>query len=306
VTFNFTKECKEAFKELKRKLTIAPILKSPDWSKPFELMCDASNFAIGVVLSQRVGKFPHVIAYASRTLDTTQVNYITTEKGLLAIVFALDRFRSYVIGFKIIVFTDHAALKYLLKKENAKPRLIRWMLLLQEFDLEIKDRSGLANQVADHLSRIEGTSTTMPINDKFPVDFLYFVIVVNDRPWYADLVNYLASTVVPPQASKIQICKLKSDVKYYIWNYPYFWKMSSDQIIRRCVHDSDIRNILFCCHNTLVGGHVGPQRITKRVLDSGFYWLTIFKDVYNVVKEYAECQKEGGLLQEGMKCLNNQ
>jgi len=96
-------------------------------------MCDASDFAIRVVLSQRVGRFPHVIAYASRTLDTTQLNYTTIEKQLLAIVFTLDRFRSYVIGSKIIVFTDHAALKYLLKKENAKPRLIRWMLLLQKF-----------------------------------------------------------------------------------------------------------------------------------------------------------------------------
>jgi len=136
----------------------------------------------------------------------------------------------------------------------------------------------------------------MPIDDKFPDDFLYFVIAVNDRPWYADLVNYLASAVVPSQASKIQICKLKSDAKYYIWDDPYLWKMCSDQILRRCVHDSEIRNILFCCHNTLVGGHVGPQRTAKRVLDSGFYWPTIFEDAYNVVKECAECQKAGGVI----------
>ena len=144
------------------------------------------------------------------------------------------------------------------------------------------------------MSRIEGTGAT--IDDKFLDDFLYFVIVVNDRPWYADLVNYLASTVVPPQASKIQICKLKSDAKYYIWDDPYLWKMCSDQIIRRYVHDSEIRNILFLCHNTLIRGHAGPQRTAKRVLDSGFYWPIIFKDAYNVVKECAECQKVGGVI----------
>jgi len=124
----------------------------------------------------------------------------------------------------------------------------------------------------------------MPIDDKFPNDFLYYVTVVNDRPWYVDLVNYLTSIMFPPQASKTQIYKLKFDVKYYIWD-DYLWKMCSDQIIRICVHDSDIRNILFCCHNTVVGGHARPQRTIKRVLDSGFSWPTVLKDAYNFVKE---------------------
>uniref|UniRef100_A0A151UHX5 Retrovirus-related Pol polyprotein from transposon 297 family n=1 Tax=Cajanus cajan TaxID=3821 RepID=A0A151UHX5_CAJCA len=86
-------------------------------------MCDASNFALGVVLAQRVGRFSHVIAYASRTLDAAQVNYTTTEKELLAIVFALDKFRSYLLGSKITMFSDHAALRFLLKKPDAKPSL---------------------------------------------------------------------------------------------------------------------------------------------------------------------------------------
>ncbi|RDY01969.1 Retrovirus-related Pol polyprotein from transposon 17.6, partial [Mucuna pruriens] len=95
-------------------------------------MCDASNSALGAVLGQRarVGQPVHVIAYASRTMDPTQQNYPTIEKELLAIVFALDKFRSYLLVSKIIVFFDHAELRYLLKKSDAKPRLIRWMLLL--------------------------------------------------------------------------------------------------------------------------------------------------------------------------------
>ncbi|CAN6547031.1 unnamed protein product [Malus baccata var. baccata] len=140
VAFEFDDACSTTFKHLKEALTSAPIITPLDWSLPFELMCDASDYAIGAVLGQRKNKQPHVIYYASRTLNDVQLNYSTTEKELLVVVFALDKFRSYLLGTKVIIFTDHAALKYLLTKKEAKPRLIRWMLLLQEFDIEIRDK----------------------------------------------------------------------------------------------------------------------------------------------------------------------
>ncbi|CAN6677839.1 unnamed protein product [Malus baccata var. baccata] len=152
VTFEFDEACTASFNQLKELLTTAPIIVPPDWSLPFELMCDASNYALGAVLGQRKDKRPHVIYYASWMLNDAQLNYSTTEKELLAVVFALDKFRSYLIGTKVFVFTDHAALKYLLTKKEAKPWLIRWMLLLQEFDIEIRDKKGSENMVADHLS----------------------------------------------------------------------------------------------------------------------------------------------------------
>ncbi|CAN6579361.1 unnamed protein product [Malus baccata var. baccata] len=152
VVFEFTKECTASFNQLKELLTTAPIIVPPDWSLPFELMFDVSDYALGAILGQRKDKKPHVIYYASRTLNDAQLNYSTTEKELLAVVFALDKFRSYLIGTNVIVFTDHAALKYLLTKKEAKPRLIRWMLLLQKFDIEIRDKKGSENVVADHLS----------------------------------------------------------------------------------------------------------------------------------------------------------
>jgi len=118
-------------------------------------MCDASNYIVGAILAQKIYKKPQVIYYASRMLDVTQENYTTTEKELILIVLALEKFRSYFLSSPIVVFTDHAALNFLLKKAELKSRLIRWMLWLQEFDLEICDKSGAQNLVADHLSWME-------------------------------------------------------------------------------------------------------------------------------------------------------
>ena len=165
-------------------------------------MCDASNYALGVILAQRIGKQPRVIYYASSTLDAAQANYTTTEKELLAIVFALEKFRSYLLGSPVVVFTDHAALKYLMKKAKSKPRLIRWMLWLQEFDLEIRDRSRAQNLVTDHLSRIErSTDDVSPIRDDFPDESL-LTLSTSSSPWFANIVNYLAASIFPPLASR--------------------------------------------------------------------------------------------------------
>ncbi|RDY09961.1 Retrovirus-related Pol polyprotein, partial [Mucuna pruriens] len=143
VDFIFYQPCIEAFQELKIQLISALILQAPNWEYSFELMCDASNSALEAILGQRVGS--HVITYVSRTIDSTHLNYTTTKKELLAIIFALDKFRSYMLGSKIIIFFDHVALRFLLKKPNAKSRLMWWMLLFQEFDIEIRDKKGAEN-----------------------------------------------------------------------------------------------------------------------------------------------------------------
>ncbi|KAF8117977.1 hypothetical protein N665_0007s0026 [Sinapis alba] len=138
--FSFDEECLEAFKKWKSELICAPIVQPPDWDLPFEVMCDASDYDVGAVLGQKKDKKTHAIYYASRTLDDVQMKYATTEKELLAIVFAFEKFKSYLVGSKLIVYTDHTVLRHLLAKKYAKPRLLRWILLLQEFDLEIKDK----------------------------------------------------------------------------------------------------------------------------------------------------------------------
>jgi hypothetical protein len=94
-------------------------------------MCDASDYAFGAVFSQSKNKKQYAISYASKTLTGPQLNYTTTETELLAVVFAIEKFRSYLVGAKAIVYTDYATLKYLLMKKDAKPHLVRWILLLQ-------------------------------------------------------------------------------------------------------------------------------------------------------------------------------
>ncbi|CAM8923434.1 unnamed protein product [Rhodiola kirilowii] len=124
---------------------------------------------------------PDPIYYASRTLDSAQRNYSTTEKELLAVVFALEKFRFYLLGTKVIVYSDHAAIRYLMTKKEAKPRLIRWILLLQEFDVEMKDKKGIENTVADHLSRIVREEEPGAITETFPDEHLY--ALSGQAPW---------------------------------------------------------------------------------------------------------------------------
>ncbi|GJS27256.1 reverse transcriptase domain-containing protein [Tanacetum coccineum] len=140
--FIFSNECIQAFETLKKKLTEAPILIAPDWDLPFELMCDASDFAIGAVLGQRHEKHFRPIHYASKTMNEAKSHYTTTEKEMLAVVYAFEKFRSYLILNKSIVYTDHSALKYLFAKKDSKARLLRWVLLLQEFTFKVIDTKG--------------------------------------------------------------------------------------------------------------------------------------------------------------------
>ncbi|RVW22454.1 Retrovirus-related Pol polyprotein from transposon 17.6 [Vitis vinifera] len=153
---------------------------------------------LGAVLGQREDGKPYVVYYASKTLNDAQKNYTTTEKELLAVVFALDKFRNYLLGTSIVIFTDHSALKYLLNKKDAKARLIRWILLLQEFNIQIKDKQGVENVVADHLSRVKVEShfEEAQINDEFPDDAL---CAVEKLPWFANIVNYLATGELPSE-----------------------------------------------------------------------------------------------------------
>nr|GEV52312.1 hypothetical protein [Tanacetum cinerariifolium] len=229
--FFFSKECFEAFQTLKRKLTEAPILIALDWDLPFELMYDASDFAIGVVLGQCQEKHFRTIHYASKTMTEAESNYTTMKKEMLAVVYAFKKFWSYLIMNKSIMYTDHSALKYLFAKKDSKARLLYWVLLLQELKFKVIDTKGAENLATDHLSRLENPHQNVldpkEINDTFPLETLNMVSFRGNSStsWFADFANYHAGNFVVKGMSSQQKNKFFKDVKHYLWDDPFLFKI---------------------------------------------------------------------------------
>ncbi|RVW25900.1 Retrovirus-related Pol polyprotein from transposon 297 [Vitis vinifera] len=213
-----------------------------------------------------------------KTLNEAQRNYTTTEKELLAVVFALDKFRAYLVGSSIVVFTDHSALKYLLTKQDAKARLIRWILLLQEFNLQIRDKKGVENVVADHLSRlvIAHDSHGLPINDDFPEESLMSIEVA---PWYSHIAN-LVTGEVPSEWSAQDKRHFFAKIHAYYWEEPFLFKYCADQIIRKCVPEQEQSGIL-------------PIVMIMHV-----------EDAHSMCKGCDRCQRLGKLTRRNMMPLN--
>ncbi|GJW94019.1 reverse transcriptase domain-containing protein [Tanacetum coccineum] len=181
---------------------------------------------------------------------------------------------------KTIAYTDHSALKYLLAKQDAKPRLLYWILLLQEFDAIICDRKGEENLVANHLSRLENPHQSDPkekeITKTFPLETLGMVTFHGDSntPWFADIANYHAGNFI---VKGMSIC--------------------ADQVIRRYVYGQEAIDIFTDCHNGPTGGHHGANYTAKKVFDSGFYWLAIYGDAHDLVTRCDTCQRQDKILQ---------
>nr|CAN82009.1 hypothetical protein VITISV_009795 [Vitis vinifera] len=245
------------------------------------VMCDASDFAIGAVLGQKEDGKPYVIYYASKTLNEAQRNYTTIEKELLAVVFALDKFRAYLVGSFIIFFTDHSALKYLLTK----------------------DKKGVENVVADHLSRlaIAHNSHVLPINDDFPEESL---MLLERDPWYAHIANYLVTGEVPSEWKAQDRKHFFAKIHAYYWDEPFLFKYCADHIIRKCVPKEEQQGILSHCHENACGGHFASQKTAMKVLQSGFTWPSLFKDSHIMCRSCERCQRLGKLTKRNQMPMN--
>nr|GEW09561.1 reverse transcriptase [Tanacetum cinerariifolium] len=230
-----------------------------------------SDFAIGAVLGQRHEKHFKPIHYASKTMNDAESNYTTTEKEMLAVVYAFEKFRSYLIMNKSIVHTNHSALKYLFAKKDANARLLRWVLLLQEFNFKVLDTKRAENLAADHLSRLENPygDVLYPkgINETFPLDTLSMVTFCGDSsaPWFANFANYQAGNFIVKGMTSQQKNKFFKDVKRYFWDDPFLFKIYADQVIWWCVHEKEALDILEACHNRPTGGHHGANLTAKKV-----------------------------------------
>ncbi|GKA88281.1 reverse transcriptase domain-containing protein [Tanacetum coccineum] len=243
-------------------------------------------------------------------MTEAQAHYTTTEKELLAVVYAFEKFRSYLVLSKSIVYTDHSAIKYLFAKKDAKPRLMRWILLLQEFDVIIRDKKGAENLAVDHLSRLENPHQdkfeNKEITKTFPLETLGSVALCDDStPWFADFTNYHAGNFIVKGMSSQQKNKFFKDVKHYFWDDPFLFKICVDQVIRRCVHGKEALDILEACHNGPTRGHHGANLTAKKVFDAGFFWPTIYKDAHELVKNYDLCQRQGKISQRDEMLQNS-
>ncbi|GJX80129.1 reverse transcriptase domain-containing protein [Tanacetum coccineum] len=235
-------------------------------------------------------------------MTEAQAHYTTTEKELLAVVYAFEKFRSYLIFSKSIVYTDHSAIKYLFAKKDAKPRLMRWILLLQEFDVIIRDKKGAENLAADHLSRLENPHQdkfeNKEITETFPLETLGSVALrVDSTPWFADFANYHAENFIIKGMSSQQKKKFFKDVKHYFWYDPFLFKICADQIIRRCVHGQEAIDILKAYHEGPTRGHHSANLTARKVFDAGFFWPTIYRDAHTMIKSYDTYQRQGKISQ---------
>ena len=225
---------------------------------------------MGAVGGQQKEGEPYVIYYASKLLDDAQINYTTIEKEFLAIVYAFDKFRAYLVGQKVIVYSDYAALKYLLSKKDAKPRILWWILMLQEFDWEVRDKKGSENLFAYHLSRLDQDGLKknddgVPINETFHGEHLLRV-ASKELPWFADIVNYLVSGILPYGMDYRQRKKFLHDSKFYYWEEPLLYKRCADGLIRRCIPQDEVQDVLRYCHSLDVVGHFGASKTASKVL----------------------------------------
>ncbi|GKF33426.1 reverse transcriptase domain-containing protein, partial [Tanacetum coccineum] len=264
-------DCIQAFQTLKKKLTEALILIALDWDLPFDLMCDASDFAIGAVLGQCHEKHFRPMHYASKTMNEAESHYTMTEKEMLAVVYSFEKLWSYLILNKSVVYTDHSALKYLFAKKDSKARLLRWVLYLQEFDFNVIDIKGAENLAADHLSRLENPYENVldpkEVNEKFPLETLNMVTFRggSSTPWFADYANYHAGNFIVKGMSSQQKNKFFKDVKHHFKDDPYLFKICVDQVILRFISGQEAIDFLIACHNGPTGGHYDANYTAKKV-----------------------------------------
>eukprot|EP00253_Pinus_taeda_P033154 PITA_33154 len=225
--------------DLKKLVSTAPVLQGQNWEFPFQISSDASDTAIGAVLGKEEDKKPYAIYYISKNLFPAELNYTVTEREFLAMIHAINKFRHYITGYPVILFTDHSDLRYLANKPITNGRITRWLILLQEFDITIKDQPGKENPVADFLSRMPKPIDAAIVEDQFPDEHLFVVAV--KTPWYADVANFLA--------------------------------VGADMHIRRCVREDEIFEILKSYHDEPCGRHFIDRRTGHKVLQTGRDWV---------------------------------
>jgi hypothetical protein len=235
-------------------MVIAPILLFPYWSKEFHVHVDASYIALGEVLAQLgVGDIDHLLSFSRRKLSIAEINYTTTEREGLSMVYALQKFHHYLLGGHFNMFTDHSTLNYLVNKPVLGGRICRWILLFQEYDFEILFKPGRMNKGPDHLSRLEHGEEPTNLEDTLPDPQLFSIIKVDDH--FIEIVQFLSTGMAPCEYTVIQKKQLVVHAAYFSLIAGQLYKMGPNEILRRCVIEVERPLILAEAHEGIARGH---------------------------------------------------
>ena len=297
--WDWSSECAEAFNSLKKSLVEAPILMIADHHKPFHVVCDASDFAIGSALMQHDDdNRERVVAYQSRQLKPAEKNYPVHDKELLSMKYALAKFRVYLLGTKpFMVFTDHASLRTAIKTPHLSQRMARWLSFFADYNFTVHYKPGKANVLADALSR-------RPDYESFPHETISAIVSSPTSPLFAEITKaYLTDQMYAPLLAYLQtptdtlLSRLDRSMQSQLHRYELFdgaihYRTDDGDDWRVLVpNDNDLRNrIMFEYHDAPASGHLGREK-TYLMLSRDFYWPNQYKWVRKYIRTCEICQR---------------
>ncbi len=292
ITFEWGEEQQRSFEQLKEALTTAPVLGKPDYTKDWLLEVDASDIAIGAILSQEWDTGVHPVYYWSRQLGKAEKNYSTTDRECLAVVAGCKKFRPYILGGFTTIVGDHTAVKWILNKIEVSGRHARWQVILSEFDYEIKTRPGIQNGNADALSRMpEDQNEDTEVDEGLLLRTVALQKKWAENPWYKDVYMFLEALIYTKSTSHERERIRKMAKRFLVKDNILFYR-DSDGNLKICLEKEDVKKVLQEYHDGAVGGHFGRDITIGRVRQS-FWWPTIWKDVVAYIKTCDICQRYG-------------
>ena len=289
VKFEWNEECDVTFQKLKDALVSAPILKAPDWNKTFHVHIDASNFAIGCILAQPGdGNMDFPVCYASRQLNTAERNYTTTEREGLGMIYAVKKYRHYLLANKFTFFVDHQALLYLVNKPCNTGRIVRWFIILLEFDFTVVVKKGTTHQRADHLSRLTNGESPIGVDDDLPDAYLFNIEMI--PKWSEPMIPLLTYGTTSPEKSIENTAQLITQSSSYQLISGRLYKRGNEGILRLCIEPHEQDSYLQEAHVGLCGWHFSQPQTTQRLNRMGVFWPHMTQHVHKYVASCEQCQ----------------
>jgi hypothetical protein len=287
--FVWDKIANNAFETLKLSLTKAPLLFPPDYSRDYFLYLAASEYTIGMVLVQEDDHHDeHVIYYLSRNLSSTEVKYQHVEKMALAAVQAVQRFRHYILSRKTTVISHCNPMQHILTRQLLGGKYSKWIVILQEFDLEFDHATSKKSLVfAELICDFPHTTTEKVAVDSLPDESLF--LISTDDIWYGDIIIYLQTQTFRPTLSSNERRCVRYQARHYIILGDTLYRRGINSVFRRCLNFDEAEKALNDCHSGACGGHMSGYATAQKILRAGYFWPSLFQDCIIVVQKCHAC-----------------